>query len=179
MTSMCMRFLLISDTHWELGVIDELAAQAPAAAVIHAVDFDSTWRIPTFHTPRRLESGHSPETTRSRGQESTVCPADSSPTSTGVNRSMCPCIPYGKSRRQGRRRATLSPGAAARHSVNTYRRLCRGVETGIALRDALTAGGKGTENQRALPRVVSAKRRRIARNSKTPRGEPTGFRANK
>ncbi len=34
-----MRFLLISDTHGKLGVIDELAAQVRADAVIHAGDF--------------------------------------------------------------------------------------------------------------------------------------------
>jgi len=31
-----MRFLLISDTHGKLGVIDELASQVLAEAVIHA-----------------------------------------------------------------------------------------------------------------------------------------------
>jgi len=34
-----MRFLLISDTHGQLGVINELAAQTQADAVIHAGDF--------------------------------------------------------------------------------------------------------------------------------------------
>jgi predicted phosphodiesterase len=34
-----MRFLLISDTHGRLGVIDELAARVRADAVIHAGDF--------------------------------------------------------------------------------------------------------------------------------------------
>jgi predicted phosphodiesterase len=34
-----MRFLLISDTHGKLGVIDELATKVRADAVIHAGDF--------------------------------------------------------------------------------------------------------------------------------------------
>ena len=34
-----MRFLLISDTHGNLGIINELAARVQANAVIHAGDF--------------------------------------------------------------------------------------------------------------------------------------------
>lgn len=34
-----MRFLLISDTHGKLGIIDELARDVGADAVIHAGDF--------------------------------------------------------------------------------------------------------------------------------------------
>jgi hypothetical protein len=34
-----MRFLLISDTRGELAIIDELAAEVGAEAVVHAEDF--------------------------------------------------------------------------------------------------------------------------------------------
>ena len=34
-----MRFLLISDTHGKLGIINELASHVQADAVIHAGDF--------------------------------------------------------------------------------------------------------------------------------------------
>ena len=39
MTSMRMRFLLISDTHGKLGIIDELASHIRSDIVIHAGDF--------------------------------------------------------------------------------------------------------------------------------------------
>jgi predicted phosphodiesterase len=39
-----MRFLLISDTHGKLGVVNELAAIVRADAVIHAWDVESRLR---------------------------------------------------------------------------------------------------------------------------------------
>jgi len=49
-----MRFLLLSDTHGKLGIINDLAADVRADAVIHAGDFgmgtrkqrDRVWRPP-------------------------------------------------------------------------------------------------------------------------------------
>lgn len=39
MTKTRMRFLLVGDTHGQLGVVNELAARTHADAVIHAGDF--------------------------------------------------------------------------------------------------------------------------------------------
>ena len=40
-----MRFLLLSDTHGRLGIINEIAAEVEADAVIHAGDFGTTTRV--------------------------------------------------------------------------------------------------------------------------------------